>query len=178
MLSSRSVLLLAAALAAAGCGSDAASTRAGADGRDLTLVSTPSTDAVLGPAEFVTPPAAPNAPAVSAAPAARPRVVRKPAVAAAPDLAPTLQAPAPLAAAEPAPATPEPVADTWAGAGTALEPGQAVGVVPVAIGAGSRMPPTELVTERGIRWTGMIHGDDRCIPGRDEMLPGFRARRH
>ncbi|HET8624152.1 MAG TPA: hypothetical protein VFM14_11355, partial [Gemmatimonadales bacterium] len=73
---------------------------------------------------------------------------------------------------------PEPVADTWTGAGTALEPGQAVGVVPVAMGTGSRMPPTELVSERGIRWTGMVHGDDRCIPGRDEMVPGFRARRN
>ncbi|MGH7631167.1 MAG: hypothetical protein ACREOF_17625, partial [Gemmatimonadales bacterium] len=93
---------------------------------------------------------------------------------AAPDPAPTVDAPA---AAEPQ-AAPQPVVDAWAGAGTALEPGQAVGVVPVAMGTGSQMPPTELVSERGIRWTGMVHGDDRCIPGRDEMLPGFRARRN
>jgi hypothetical protein len=34
------------------------------------------------------------------------------------------------------------------------------------------------VSERGIRWTGMVQGDDRCIPGRDEVVPGFRARRN
>jgi hypothetical protein len=180
MLSPRNVLILAAVLSAAGCGRDSARApdRNPNRGRDLTLASAPTPDAVLGAAELIAPPAAPSAPAVTAKPAVRPRIVRKPATSAAPDPAPTLEAPAPVAAEEPAPPTREPVTDSWTGAGTALEPGQAVGVVPVAMGTGSRMPPTELVSARGIRWTGMIHGDDRCIPGRDEMLPGFRARRN
>jgi hypothetical protein len=179
MPSPRNALILAAVLSAAGCGRDAARApdRGPTAGRDLTLASTPTPDAVLGAAELIAPPAAPRAPAAIAKPAVRPRIVRKPAASAA-DPVPTLEAPAPVAAEEPAPPTPEPVTDSWTGAGSALEPGQAVGVVPVAMGTGSRMPPTELVSARGIRWTGMIHGDDRCIPGRDEMVPGFRARRN
>ncbi len=173
MRPTRSLLILAAALAATGCAPDPASDER-RDARDLTLATAPANDAVLGPAELVGTPSNPSAPAVRAAPAPRPRVARRTAQPAAPDPAPTVDAPA---AAESQPA-PQAVADAWTGAGTALEPGQAVGVVPVAMGTGSRMPPTELVSERGIRWTGMVHGDDRCIPGRDEMLPGFRARRH
>jgi hypothetical protein len=104
-------------------------------------------------------------------------VVRRAAVPAAP--APeTAAAPVPLPVEEPvAPAT-EPVVDERSSGGRELEPGQAVGVVPVALGSGTRMPQTDLVSERGIRWMGMVHGDDRCIPGRDEVVPGFRARRN
>lgn len=172
----RHSLALAALLAGAACSSGPESTRS--DARDLTLAPAPVPDAVLGPAERITTPAGPKAPAAVAAPAPRPRVARRAAVAAAPDPAPVVEAPIPAAADAPAPPTPEPVVDSWTGAGRSLEPGQAVGVVPVAMGSGSTMPPTDLVSERGIRWTGMVHGDDRCIPGRDEMLPGFRARRN
>jgi hypothetical protein len=180
MPSSRNVLILAALFAAAGCASDAARSaeESGAAARDLTLATAPTADAVLGPAEATSRPAAPAVRAASAAPSLRHRVVRRAAVAAAPEPSPAVESPAPAAAAAPSPPTPEPLVDQWTGAGTALEPGQAVGVVPVAMGAGSGMPPTELVSERGIRWTGMIHGDDRCIPGRDEVVPTFRARRH
>jgi hypothetical protein len=79
---------------------------------------------------------------------------------------------------EPAKPASEPIVDSWAGGGQALEPGQAAGVVPVAMGSGARMPQTDLVSERGIRWAGMVPGEDRCIPGRDEVVPGFRARRN
>jgi hypothetical protein len=176
MPQTRSVLIVAAALAASGCASEPEQNRP--DPRDLTLATAPAPDAVLGPAELIRPAAAPRAAAVSAAPAPRSRVARRAAEPAAPEVAPTVEAPAPVAAAEALPPTPQPVVDAWAGAGRSLEPGQAVGIVPVAMGGGSRMPPTELVSERGIRWMGMVHGDDRCIPGRDEMLPGFRARRN
>jgi hypothetical protein len=176
MLEPRHAVVLAALVAAAACSSGPESSPSGA--RDLTLVASPAQDAVLGPAERIAPAEAPRAPAVVAAPASRPKIARRAAVAAAPDPAPVVEAPVPEAAAEPAPPTPQPVVDAWTGAGRSLEPGQAVGVVPVAMGSGTRMPQTDLVSERGIRWTGMVHGDDRCIPGRDEMLPGFRARRN
>jgi len=169
-------LVLAALLAAAACSSGSQSSRP--DARDLTLAARPTPDAVLGPVERIASSQAPRAPDVVAAPAPRPRVARQAAMAAAPDPAPVAEAPVPEAAAEPAPPTAEPVVDAWSGAGRSLEPGQAVGVVPVAMGGGSTMPQTDLVSERGIRWTGMVHGDDRCIPGRDEMVPGFRARRN
>ncbi len=176
MHQTRSVLIFAAALAASGCASEPEQSRP--DARDLTLAPAPASDAVLGPAELIRPAAAPRVAAVSAAPAPRSRVAPRAAAAAAPDVAPTVEAPVPVAAEEASPPTPHPVVDAWSGAGRSLEPGQAVGVVPVAVGGGSQMPPTELVSERGIRWMGMVHGDDRCIPGRDEMLPGFRARRY
>jgi hypothetical protein len=173
MPETRLAVLLAVLLAGAACSSDRES--APPAGRDLTLAAAPAPDAVLGSTERVRPSSAPAVPALVAT--ARPRVVRRPAVAAAPEPALVPEAPAPAAAAS-APPAPEPIVDAWAGAGRSLEPGQAVGVVPVAMGGGTAMPQTDLVSERGIRWTGMIHGEDRCIPGRDEMVPGFRARRN
>ncbi len=175
MPETRSLLVLAAALAASGC---APKRESPAPARDLTLAAAPAADAVLGSAERIALSAAPSAPAVAAAPAPRPRVAPRAAVPAAPDPAPTASAPVPATSDEPAPPTAEPIVDSWAGAGSALEPGQAVGIVPVAMGGGSRMPQTDLVSERGIRWMGVVHGDDRCIPGRDEIVPGFRARRN
>ena len=170
----RSFLLFALGAAACSPGSDANPPAA----RDLTLAAAPASDAVLGPAERVTPPPAGSAVrAPVAEPAPRPRVVRRTAQPAAPEPE-TAIAPATVPVEAPEAPEPEPIADSWAGAGRALEPGQAVGVVPVAMGSGARMPQTDLVSERGIRWTGMVHGDDRCIPGRDEMVPGFRARRN
>ncbi len=174
MPEARLAVLLAASLAGGAC--SPARESAPPAGRDLTLAAAPAPDAVLGSTERVRSSSAPAAPALLAAPTARPRVVRRPAVAAAPDFAPVVDAPAPPLAPA-APPAPEPVVDAWAGAGRSLEPGQAVGVVPVAMGGGTAMPQTDLVSERGIRWSGMI-GEDRCIPGRDEMVPGFRARRN
>jgi len=165
-----------AALAVAACSSGPDPDRS--TSRDLTLVTAPAPDAVLGPVERIGSSPSPSAPAVASAPAPRPKPARRSAVAAATEVMPTSVAPVPAAGAEPSPPTPEPLMDTWTGAGRALEPGQAVGVVPVAMGSGSPLPQTDLVSERGIRWTGMVHGGDRCIPGRDEMIPGFRARRH
>ena len=169
-------LLVLAALGAAACSPapDAGPLAA----RDLTLAPAAAPEAVLGPAERIAPPAPGGTlRAPVAAPARRPVVARRAAVSAAPEpAAPAAPVPAPVE--EAAAAEPAPIADSWAGAGHTLEPGQAVGVVPVAMGRGTRMPQTDLVSERGIRWAGMVPGEDRCIPGRDEMLPGFRARRN
>jgi hypothetical protein len=173
----RHVVAVAALFAGAACSPTSQSTPSTA--RDLTLAGTLAPSAVLGPSERISVSPAPRQAALVAAPAARPRVTRRAAVAAAPDAAPVVEAPVPAAAETPALPTPAPIVDTWTGAGHSLAPGQAVGVVPVAMEGGTRMPQTDLVSERGIRWSGMIAGgDDRCIPGRDEMLPGFRARRN
>ena len=170
--SSRSLLFVLLGTAACSAGSDADRSPA----RDLTLAAAPAPDAVLGAAERVTPP---QAGAVQASPVAepspRPRVIRRTAVPAAP-VPETATAPVPVE--EPIAQPAEPVAEEWSSGGRELEPGQAVGVVPVALGSGTRMPQTDLVSERGIRWMGMVHGEDRCIPGRDEVVPGFRARRN
>jgi hypothetical protein len=172
--SSRSLLLALLGAAACSAGSDAGRTPA----RDLTLAAAPAPDAVLGAAERVTPPQAVSTQAAPVAePSPRPRVVRRAAVPAAP-VPETATAPVPVPVEEPIARSAEPVAEKWSGGGRELEPGQAVGVVPVALGSGTRMPQTDLVSERGIRWMGMVHGDDRCIPGRDEVVPGFRARRN
>jgi hypothetical protein len=168
--------LLLALLGAAACssGSDVSRSRS----RDLTMAAVPAQDAVLGAAERITPPEAGSVrTAPLADPAPRPRMVRRAAVPAAPAPEAAL-APAPVPVEQPVESAAEPVADSWAGSDRALEPGQATGVVPVAMGSGARMPQTDLVSERGIRWMGMVHGDDRCIPGRDQLVPGFRARRN
>jgi hypothetical protein len=173
----RRAVAVAALFAGAACSSSSPSTPSNA--RDLTLAGSAAPAAVLGPAERIEPASASKQAAQASAPAPRPRVIRRSSVAAAPDPAQVGEAPMPAAAAIPAPPTPAPIVDQWTGAGHALAPGQAVGVVPVAMGGGATMPQTDLVSERGIRWSGMIAGgDDRCIPGRDEMLPGFRARRN
>jgi len=77
----------------------------------------------------------------------------------------------------PAP-TPQPepelenVAD--AGAGHALAPGQSVSVIPATSAAGpAPVPDHDFASERGMRsrpiW--VVEGDDRCIPGRGEVIP-------
>jgi len=168
--------LLLALLGAAACSPGADVGRSAS--RDLTLAAAPVPEAVLGATERITPPVAGSAhPAPVAEPAPRPRVVRRAAVPAVADPE-AAAAPVSVPVEEPVEPATEPEARDWAGGGRALEPGQAVGVVPVAMGSGTRMPQTDLVSERGIRWMGMVHGDDRCIPGRDEVAPGFRARRN
>ncbi|MGH7519224.1 MAG: hypothetical protein ACREOC_17460, partial [Gemmatimonadales bacterium] len=72
MHQTRTVLIVAAALAASGCASEPEQSRP--DARDLTLATAPTPDAVLGPAELIRPGTAPRATAaISAAPAPRPR---------------------------------------------------------------------------------------------------------
>jgi hypothetical protein len=113
----------------------------------------------------------------------RPVPVRAHAKPAAP--APEASAPAPVAAPAPTPAAkhapaPPPAPATLAarGAGTPLEPGQSVTLVPAGATAGpGQVPGTELLTaqEMGHRSI-IIIGDDRCVPGRGELLPGLRLR--
>lgn len=81
---------------------------------------------------------------------------------------------------EPVAAGEEPAA---AGAGEALAPGQIVKVIPATSAPSpAPVPVGDFSTERGIRARPVIIiGDDRCIPGRGEVIPrgrphGFRAR--
>jgi hypothetical protein len=157
--------------------------------RDLTLLQTPESSATRGivsARELDRPDPEPQLP-VQAPSAARPRLVpaRAHAVAAARASESLRQAPLPVPNAEPAPApeptpSPAPVAAA-AGAGTPLEPGQSVTLVPAgASAAPGAMPPTELVTAREMAGRRIIVvGDDRCVPGRGELLPGrHRFPRH
>jgi hypothetical protein len=84
-------------------------------------------------------------------------------------------APVPSPSTEPAPSSPAPGASDAAlgGAGVALNPGQTVTVVPASSGAGSTpFPATDVSTARGMRARPVIIiGDDRCIPGRGEVIP-------
>jgi hypothetical protein len=83
--------------------------------------------------------------------------------------------PVPAPDAEPAPTSPAPGPRdaALAGAGTPLEPGQTVTVLPASSGAGTApLPGSDVSTAEGIRarpW--IIIGDDRCIPGRGEVMP-------
>ncbi len=152
--------------------------------RDLTLLTTPessATSAVVSARELIRSPAEPLSPA-PAGTAARLRLVpvRAPAKAAAPRPEPAPPAPVPNAevarsrSPEPAPA---PVAAA-AGAGMALEPGQSVTVVSAGASAGpAQLPPTELISSHEMAGRRIIIiGDDRCVPGRGELLPGLRHR--
>src|SRR5687767_8217567 len=77
MPEARLAVLFAASLAGSAC--SPARESAPPAGRDLTLAAAPAPDAVLGSTERVRPSSAPAAPALVAAPTARPRVVRRPA---------------------------------------------------------------------------------------------------
>ncbi|HEU5171838.1 MAG TPA: hypothetical protein VFU46_14920 [Gemmatimonadales bacterium] len=171
------VLAVAIAVAAAGCAPEAAQPPS----RDLTILAVPAEPVVAGPVELARSSGTPIVAAAAESPVRRPRAVRQPAVPVEPAPEPAAErlATAPLVSAD-APAADAPMTDSWTGAGRALEPGQSVGVVPaVATGGSAQMPPTELVSATAMRrrWGGGIHGGDRCIPGRDELLPGYRGRR-
>ncbi len=73
-------------------------------------------------------------------------------------------------AEQPVPESDE-VADV--GAGHALAPGQTVSMIPATSGAGaSPVPDSDYANEHEMhRPTWVIHGDDRCIPGRGEVIP-------
>jgi hypothetical protein len=73
--------------------------------------------------------------------------------------------------------------DAAAGAGEALAPGQTVSVIPATSGsAPAPVPVGDFSTESGIRSRPVIIiGDDRCVPGRGEVIGrgrphGFRGR--
>lgn len=167
------VSFLPAALLVAACNTD----RPEPVSRDLTLL--PSSESALAPVasarELDLPRAEPGADRTSAARAptraparvhARPahRTARAEAV-----------APVPSPDAEPAARAPAPGPENAAagGAGTPLEPGQTVTLLPASTGAGtSPVPASGVATAEGIRarpW--IIIGDDRCIPGRGEVMP-------
>jgi hypothetical protein len=153
--------------------------------RDLTLLvgaESTATPATTSARELDRPDPEPRAP-VATGTAVRPRLapIRAHAEAAAPSAEARSPAPVPVPAAEPAPtASPAPAPATVAagGAGTPLEPGQSVTIVPAGASAGpGQVPQTELLTPRQMDGGGVIIiDDDRCIPGRGELLPGLRLR--
>ncbi len=178
-------LLFPAALVVASCSTE----RSESTPRDLTLLPSAesATGAVASARELDLRPANPELTNSSAASAPTPVPARVPARKArrSPD-APRV-APVPAPDAEPAPTSPSPgprdVASAG-GAGTPLDPGQTVTVIPASGGSGSApLPVSDVATERGIRqgpW--IVIGDDRCIPGRGEVMPrghrGWRWVRH
>ncbi|HET7599467.1 MAG TPA: hypothetical protein VFK09_04210 [Gemmatimonadales bacterium] len=153
-------------------------------GRDLTLLTAERDSAAPGVVSarelgLATPEPRDSAPA-DATPRRRPVAAPRHATPAAP--APEAARAAPVPAPEPAPARsadPGPAHGPAAGgAVTALEPGQSVATLPAtAAGAPDQLPPTELVSERQLRGRRLIIiGDDRCVPGRGELVPGLRHR--
>jgi hypothetical protein len=169
-------LLLPCALVLAACSGE----RAAPSRRDLTLLDPAdqsAAPAVVSARELAVTRAEPGATVLAPAPVrthARPaREVSAP--------APAASAPAPVPAPEPV-AVPEADAAA-AGAGEALAPGQTVSVIPSTSGsAPAPVPVGDFSTERGIRSRPVIIiGDDRCVPGRGEVIGrgrphGFRGR--
>ena len=152
-------LLLPGALALAACNMERSEPAA----RDLTLLSqTESATAAVVSARELDLPKSQAAADARAALAARPAPAR------------TRAHPAELTAdaAVVAP-TPAPEADALAaGAGTSLEPGQTVTVIPATSGAGAgKVPGSEVLSDRDVRRPWIIIGDDRCVPGRGEVIP-------
>ena len=84
-----------------------------------------------------------------------------------------VSAPAAAPAADPEP-DPE-VDDAVDAGGHALAPGQSVSVIPATSGAGPAPAPySDYAGEGEMRnhgRPGIVHGDDRCIPGRGEVIP-------
>jgi hypothetical protein len=149
--------------------------------RDLTLLADVDTSklSVVSPRELIRSDPEPQAP-VAASTAVQPRLVpvRKHAKPAAPTPAAHTSAPVATPEASPAPQgppTPTQVASAPKGAGTPLDPGQSVTVMPAAtstspgnVPGADASPIHEL--GRGI----IIIGDDRCVPGRGDLLPRWR----
>lgn len=176
-------LLLACALVLAACSGE----RAVPPRRDLTLLDPAdqsATPAVVSARELAVARAEPGATVM--APARRrpvPAPVRTHARPARDVSAPTAAAstPAPVPTPEPVTAPEEDAAA--AGAGEALAPGQTVSVIPATSGsAPAPVPVGDFSTESGIRSRPVIIvGDDRCVPGRGEVIGrgrphGFRGR--
>ena len=167
-------LLLPCALVLAACSGE----RAAPPRRDLTLLDPAdqsATPAVVSARELAVTRADPGVTVVAPARThARPaREVSAP--------APTASAPAPVPTPEPVTAPEDDAAA--AGAGEALAPGQTVSVIPATSGsAPAPVPVGDFSTESGIRSRPVIIvGDDRCVPGRGEVIGrgrphGFRGR--
>ncbi len=174
-------LLLACALVLAACSGE----RAVPPRRDLTLLDPAdqsATPAVVSARELAVTRAEPGA-TVMAPARRRPVPVRTHARPArevsAP--APAASRPAPVPAPESVTASEDDAAA--AGAGEALAPGQTVSVIPATSGsAPAPVPVGDFSTESGIRSRPVIIiGDDRCVPGRGEVIGrgrphGFRGR--
>jgi hypothetical protein len=162
-----------AALAVAACTSE----RSESTPRDLTLLPSAesATGAVASARELDLPRAEPdqsNAAGASALTPVPARVRARPAKRA--ERAPR-DAPVAAPDAEPAPespaAGPRDVASAG-GAGMPLDPGQTVTVLPVSGGTGAApLPVSDVASEDQIRRPWIIIGDDRCIPGRGEVMP-------
>ena len=167
-------LLLACALVLAACSSE----RAAPARRDLTLLDPAdqsATPAVVSARELAVTRAEPGATVVAPV-----RTHARPAREAS---APTPAASAPAPVPVPEPVTVPDDAATPAGAGEALAPGQTVSVIPATSApAPDPLPVGDFSTERGIRSRPVIIiGDDRCVPGRGEVIGrgrphGFRGR--
>jgi hypothetical protein len=165
-------LAVSAALAIAACSSE----RSESTPRDLTLLPVESaTDAVASARELNLPRAEPehsNAAGASAMTPVPARVHARPA-----KRVTRADKDAPVAAPDPEPAPESPAAGphnvaSAGGAGTPLDPGQTVTVLPVSGGSGAApLPVSDIATQDQIRRPWIIIGDDRCIPGRGEVMP-------
>jgi hypothetical protein len=165
-------LAVPVALAAAACSSD----RSESAPRDLTLLpSASATDAVASARELDLPRAEPDHSNAAGASAMTPVPARVRARPAKPVERAANEAPVVAPDPEPSPESPAPgprdVASAG-GAGMPLEPGQTVTVLPVSGGTGAQpLPASDIATEDQIRRPWIIIGDDRCIPGRGEVMP-------
>jgi hypothetical protein len=171
------------ALVVAACSSE----RSDSTPRDLTLLPSAesATDAVASARELDLPRAEPEQKNAAGASALTPVPARVHARQAKRVDRAAKDAPVTAPDPEPAPESPAPgprdVASAG-GAGTPLDPGQTVTVLPVSGGTGPQpLPVSDVATEGQIRRPWIVIGDDRCIPGRGEVMPrghrGFRLSR-
>jgi len=164
--------LIPAALVVAGCNTE----RPEAASRDLTLLpsSESATPAVASARELDLPKPDVGLDNPSAARLPTPMPARVHARPAAPSSHSDKLAPVPDPAADlaPTPPAPGPQVAATGGAGMGLEPGQTVTVLPASSSGTAPLPASDISTEEGIKarpW--IIIGDDRCIPGRGEVMP-------
>jgi hypothetical protein len=149
--------------------------------RDLTLLADVDTSklAVVSPRELLRSDPEPQAP-VAAPTAVRPQLVpvRKHAKPAAPTPAAHSSAPVATPNASPTPhgpPLPTQVASAPKGAGTPLDPGQSVTQMPAASSTNpGTVPGTDASPLHELGRGIIIIGDDRCVPGRGELLPRWR----
>ena len=149
--------------------------------RDLTLLGDVDTSklAVISPNELLRPDPQPQAP-VATTTTVRPHFVpaRKHAKPAAPTPAAHNSAPVATPDASPTPQgppLPTQVASAPKGAGTPLDPGQSVTQMPAATSTSpGNVPGTDVYTLHELGRGIIIIGDDRCVPGRGELLPRWR----
>lgn len=153
--------------------------------RDLTLLADVDTSKfpIVSPRELWRSDPEPQAP-VAAPTAVRPHLVpaRKHAKPAAP--APAAHRTAPVAAPDASPApqgppTPTPVAAAPKGAGTPLDPGQSVTIMPASASTSpGNVPTTDALGVHELGHGIIIIGDDRCVPGRGDLMPRWRHSWH